>query len=171
VVDQWNASYRRRTLMRSARQGDTNDHQTLDRSAGGTTDKSSTTALTIPTVGDLLNTAGATWGWFNGGFRDCGVKHPLYAIDRLDYEPDRRHLRAVTTRHPFETPYRPPQLALCSCAPVSKTPLAASISMCTFTLMPRFSIPPITRPAFVRSITRSTTKENQCHRSPGSSQS
>ena len=54
-----------------------------DCSAGGTTDKSSTTALTTPNIGGLLNTAGATWGWFEGGFRDCSAKHPLYAVDRL----------------------------------------------------------------------------------------
>jgi phospholipase C len=54
-----------------------------DCSAGGTADKSSTTALTIPTIASLLNAAGATWGWFQGGFADCSAKHPLLAVDRL----------------------------------------------------------------------------------------
>jgi phospholipase C len=26
-------------------------------------------------IGDLLNTAGVTWGWFQGGFRNCGEVH------------------------------------------------------------------------------------------------
>ena len=54
-----------------------------DCSPGGTTDKSATTALTTPNLGPLLNTAGATWGWFTGGFRDCSATHPLSADDRL----------------------------------------------------------------------------------------
>jgi phospholipase C len=53
-----------------------------DCSGGGTADKSGTTALTIPTIAGLLNSAGATWGWFQGGFRDCNAKHPLIALDR-----------------------------------------------------------------------------------------
>jgi phospholipase C len=54
-----------------------------DCSAGATSDKSGTTALATPNLGPLLSTAGATWGWFNGGFRDCSAKHPLSAVDRL----------------------------------------------------------------------------------------
>jgi phospholipase C len=54
-----------------------------DCSTGGTKDKSNTTAITGPTIGDRLNAAGITWGWFNGGFADCNAKHPLIAVDRL----------------------------------------------------------------------------------------
>src|SRR5947209_11680758 len=54
-----------------------------DCSAGGTTDKSNAAAMTGPTIGDALNAAKITWGWFNGGFADCTGKHPLLAVDRL----------------------------------------------------------------------------------------
>jgi phospholipase C len=54
-----------------------------DCSGGGTKDKSGTSALTIPTIAGPLNSAGATWGWFQGGFRDCSAKHPLIAVDRV----------------------------------------------------------------------------------------
>jgi phospholipase C len=39
--------------------------------------------MTRTTIGDLLNAAGITWGWFQGGFANCSAKHPLVAIDRL----------------------------------------------------------------------------------------
>ncbi|HEX6507829.1 MAG TPA: alkaline phosphatase family protein [Chloroflexota bacterium] len=54
-----------------------------DCSPGGTKDKSNATAITTPNLSPLLNTAGITWCWFNGGFRDCSAKHPLVAVDRL----------------------------------------------------------------------------------------
>lgn len=31
--------------------------------------------LTGKNIGDLLNTKGVTWGWFEGGFRDCNATH------------------------------------------------------------------------------------------------
>ncbi|MGI8484640.1 MAG: phospholipase C [Thermomicrobiales bacterium] len=52
-----------------------------DCSQGGPNDKSKTTALAGPNAGDLLNAAGVTWGWFEGGFADCASKHPLVAYD------------------------------------------------------------------------------------------
>jgi phospholipase C len=44
-------------------------------------------ALTGRNVGDLLTTAGVTWGWFQGGFAldkdgKCSSSHPLEAFDR-----------------------------------------------------------------------------------------
>jgi phospholipase C len=48
---------------------------------------SPTAALTGRNVGDLLNEAGITWGWFQGGFAvdangRCSASHPLEAYDR-----------------------------------------------------------------------------------------
>jgi phospholipase C len=60
-----------------------NDPYYDDCSAGGTKDKSNTTAITSPTLAGPLNAAGVTWGWFQGGFADCSAKHPLVAVDRL----------------------------------------------------------------------------------------
>lgn len=34
-----------------------------------------TVSLSGKNVGDLLNAAGVTWGWFQGGFRDCKASH------------------------------------------------------------------------------------------------
>jgi phospholipase C len=39
-------------------------------------------------IGDLLNAKGVTWGWFNGGFRDCLQKHANKAgVVSKDYIP------------------------------------------------------------------------------------
>lgn len=54
-----------------------------DCSSGGPAIKSNTIAMTGTNVGDLLNTAGITWGWFEGGFANCSAQHPLIAVDRL----------------------------------------------------------------------------------------
>jgi len=54
-----------------------------DCAAGGTTDKSNTTAITASSIAGPLNAASVTWGWFQGGFANCSAKHPLIAIDRL----------------------------------------------------------------------------------------
>jgi phospholipase C len=35
--------------------------------------------LTGKNVGDLLNAKGVSWGWFQGGFRDCNAEHPTLA--------------------------------------------------------------------------------------------
>jgi phospholipase C len=50
-------------------------------------DASALVAMSGPNIGDLLNAAGVTWGWFQGGFavdRDgkCSSAHPLVALDR-----------------------------------------------------------------------------------------
>lgn len=54
-----------------------------DCSSGGTTTKSNTAAMTGPTIGQPLDAAGITWGWFQGGFANCKAAHPLVAIDRM----------------------------------------------------------------------------------------
>jgi phospholipase C len=39
-------------------------------------------------IGDLLNAKGVTWGWFQGGFRDCNVSHTNMAgVSSKDYIP------------------------------------------------------------------------------------
>ena len=39
-------------------------------------------------IGDLLNTKGVTWGWFEGGFRDCNQSHANMAgVVSKDYIP------------------------------------------------------------------------------------
>ncbi|HXN22881.1 MAG TPA: alkaline phosphatase family protein [Candidatus Dormibacteraeota bacterium] len=39
-------------------------------------------------VGDLLNAAGVTWGWFQGGFADCKASHTgMTGLTKLDYIP------------------------------------------------------------------------------------
>jgi phospholipase C len=39
-------------------------------------------------IGDLLNAKGISWGWFNGGFRDCTQQHANKAgVVSLDYIP------------------------------------------------------------------------------------
>jgi phospholipase C len=53
-----------------------------DCSAGKTTSKSATAAVVGRNIGDLLNPAGITWGWFNGGFDNCSAKNPPIAYDR-----------------------------------------------------------------------------------------
>jgi phospholipase C len=50
-------------------------------------DASALVAMSGPNLGDLLNAAGVSWGWFQGGFavdRDgrCSSAHPPVALDR-----------------------------------------------------------------------------------------
>lgn len=47
-----------------------------DCSKGGLADKGKTIAMAGTNVGDLLNTAGVEWGWFQGGFDSCLSKTP-----------------------------------------------------------------------------------------------
>lgn len=47
-----------------------------------------TVAMQGPNIGDLLNAAGVTWGWFDGGFADCSATHANIAgITSTDYIP------------------------------------------------------------------------------------
>jgi phospholipase C len=89
-----------------------------DCATGGTTDKSNTTAITTANIAGLLNTAGVTWGWFQGGFASCSAKHPLIAADRLqgidpatdsitssDYDPHHEPFQYVaSTANPHHLP-------------------------------------------------------------------
>jgi phospholipase C len=52
-------------------------------SSGGPTNKSNTDAIAGTTIGNLLNTSGITWGWFNAGFANCNATHPLVAYDQM----------------------------------------------------------------------------------------
>jgi phospholipase C len=38
-------------------------------------DTRETASMSGKNIGDLLNSKGITWGWFQGGFRDCSVAH------------------------------------------------------------------------------------------------
>lgn len=50
--------------------------------------KPPTVALTGKNVGDLLNARGITWGWFQGGFRDCTKTHiGSNGLPVFDYSP------------------------------------------------------------------------------------
>jgi phospholipase C len=59
--------------------------------AGDTCDTRDTTTSTDPNnknVGDLLNTKGTTWGWFQGGFADCAASHlNVGGVSSKDYIP------------------------------------------------------------------------------------
>jgi len=54
-----------------------------DCSKGGPNDKSKTIAMSGSNIGDLLNNAGLTWGWFEGGFAHCTAAHAVVAYDTL----------------------------------------------------------------------------------------
>lgn len=53
-----------------------------DYSSGGFGSKN-TAALVGRNIGDMLNAAGVTWGWFNGGFDSPNTTHNLVAVDRI----------------------------------------------------------------------------------------
>jgi phospholipase C len=59
--------------------------------AGDMCDTRDTTTATDPNdknVGDLLNAKGITWGWFQGGFRDCNASHTnVGGVVSKDYIP------------------------------------------------------------------------------------
>ena len=64
-----------------------------------------------PTIGDLLNDAGITWGWFQGGFTpdsegNCSSEHPLVAFDlATGVDPETDPLRFqdyVAIHNPFQ---------------------------------------------------------------------
>jgi phospholipase C len=54
-----------------------------DCSPGTKQTKRLTAALVGPTIGNLLNAAGVSWGWFSGGFDHCTADHPTVAYNRL----------------------------------------------------------------------------------------
>jgi phospholipase C len=69
--------------------------------AGGTT-----TQMTGRNVGDLLNARGTSWGWFQGGFRDCAAKHTnVTGVSSADYIPHHEPFQYyASTANPAHTP-------------------------------------------------------------------
>jgi phospholipase C len=56
--------------------------------AGDICSKQPQVSMSGRTVGDLLNAAGVTWGWFQGGFHDCAAQHANTAgATQTDYVP------------------------------------------------------------------------------------
>ncbi len=57
-------------------------------------------------VGDLLNDAGVSWGWFEGGFRDCSAQHANVAgVTSTDYIPHHEPFQYyASTANPQHTP-------------------------------------------------------------------
>jgi len=53
-----------------------------------TRDSSTSTDAKNKNVGDLLNSKGVSWGWFQGGFADCTAKHSdVGGVSSADYIP------------------------------------------------------------------------------------
>jgi len=77
-----------------------------DCSKGGPSDKSQTMAFTGRNIGDLLNAAGVTWGWFQGGFDDCSAKHPNVAYDRVAGIDPATDPHTVTDYSPHHEPFQ-----------------------------------------------------------------
>ena len=46
------------------------------------TSKKDTAAVVGRNIGDMLNSSGISWGWFNGGFADCTASHALASYDQ-----------------------------------------------------------------------------------------
>ncbi|HEX8918619.1 MAG TPA: alkaline phosphatase family protein [Chloroflexota bacterium] len=57
--------------------------QYYDKCSSGGFGSKNTAAMAGPNVGDLLNSANVTWGWFNGGFTNCSASHPTIAYDNM----------------------------------------------------------------------------------------
>jgi phospholipase C len=68
---------------------------------GGTT-----TQMTGRNVGDLLNAQGTSWGWFQGGFRDCAARHTnVTGVSSADYIPHHEPFQYyASTANPAHTP-------------------------------------------------------------------
>ena len=70
--------------------------------------KYSTIAMTPrnQNVGDLLNAKGVSWGWFEGGFRDCTQQHANVAgVPSADYIPHHEPFQYyASTANPQHTP-------------------------------------------------------------------
>jgi phospholipase C len=62
--------------------------------------------LTGKNVGDLLNAKGVSWGWFQGGFRDCSAQHAnLAGTWEKDYVPHHEPFQYyASTANPAHTP-------------------------------------------------------------------
>jgi phospholipase C len=57
-------------------------------------------------IGDLLNAQDVTWGWFQGGFRDCAAHHAnIGGVDSRDYIPHHEPFQYyASTANPDHTP-------------------------------------------------------------------
>ena len=68
--------------------------------------------MTGTNVGDLLNTKGVTWGWFQGGFRDCAQTHANKAgIVSKDYIPHHEPFQYyASTANPTHLPPSSPDM-------------------------------------------------------------
>ena len=57
-------------------------------------------------VGDMLNDAGVSWGWFEGGFRNCAAEHANEAgVSSADYIPHHEPFQYyASTANPDHTP-------------------------------------------------------------------
>jgi phospholipase C len=62
--------------------------------------------LTGKNIGDLLNAKGVSWGWFQGGFRDCSAQHAnLAGTWEKDYVPHHEPFQYyASTANPAHTP-------------------------------------------------------------------
>ena len=67
---------------------------------------SGTVTMSGRNVGDLLNAAGITWGWFQGGFANCGVRHGnISGADSSDYIPRHQPFQFyASTANPHHLP-------------------------------------------------------------------
>jgi phospholipase C len=78
-----------------------------DCSAGGTADKSKTIAQGGKNIGDVLNASNITWGWFQGGFDNCTVKHSVLAYDALvGTNPATDPNGSITDYNPHHEPFQ-----------------------------------------------------------------
>ncbi|HZT97703.1 MAG TPA: alkaline phosphatase family protein [Chloroflexota bacterium] len=57
------------------------------------TNKATTAALAGNNIGDVMDTAKLTWGWFQGGFDNCKTTHPTVAYDTYT------HVNPATDTH------------------------------------------------------------------------
>ncbi len=75
----------------------------FDKCSGTAND---TVAMTGKNVGDLLNERGVSWGFFEGGFRDCTARHANVAgVTSADYIPHHQPFQYyASTANPNHTP-------------------------------------------------------------------
>ncbi|MGN6250357.1 MAG: alkaline phosphatase family protein [Marmoricola sp.] len=68
--------------------------------------KNDTVEMTGTNVGDLLSAKGVSWGWFEGGFRDCSASHANVAgLSSKDYIPHHEPFQYyASTANPDHTP-------------------------------------------------------------------
>ncbi len=68
--------------------------------------KNDTVEMKGKNVGDLLNEQGVSWGWFEGGFRNCAAQHAnVKGVTSLDYIPHHQPFEYyASTANPHHTP-------------------------------------------------------------------